>query len=182
VADDGAGREPDLTLIPGEKVEGSVDKFRRLLDEIDDRRQAALALMEADLAEAEAELEELDERRDELKAHVQQARRAVIALRSVEEEPTPKEPAKPKSTKKAWSVSAARMEDVLQRMIDVGGPISPTQLAHRVEGLSPETSRKAMEALRAEGRVRFVRKIRGGGSEYEPMPEEYPDAAAGADA
>jgi hypothetical protein len=178
-----ADATPELELIPGGGDQ--ISKWKRLLAEVDDRRQAALTLMEAELAEAEAELEAMDERRDELKAHVSQARRAVIALRSVDEDPAPKpvKPAKPKG-KKDWSVSAARMLDVLQRMIEVGEPISPTQLSHRVDGLSPETARKAMEALRDEGRVRFVKKIRGGGSQYEPMPEEYAAAAelAGADA
>lgn len=155
-----------MTILNGTPpaISGVTEQLQALIDEAE-RKQAKLR----------RELEDVTEELRPLK-------RALATLtgepstRPASEKPPPKH-----KDRNDWQVSPQKVEQVLAAMVTVDGPVSPTQLAREVEGLSPQGAGKAIDVLRQQGRVRLVGKTRGGGRLYaviEP-PAEQPQVAAG---
>lgn len=74
-----------------------------------------------------------------------------------------------------WHISDKKCDDVFEKfcalVMSTGKPTTPTMLAHANPGLSPESSRRALDRLRGEERVRLAGKTRGGGRLFDLMPD-----------
>jgi hypothetical protein len=79
---------------------------------------------------------------------------------------------KPKSSKNGheWTVSEAKIQEVVNIMRGTGEPMTAASLGKH-DGLSPESARRALLHLRDREVVRFVRKGRGGGDLFALMPD-----------
>jgi hypothetical protein len=71
-----------------------------------------------------------------------------------------------------WEISEAKVGMVLAAIRGLGdGATFTAATLGKADGLSPDTARKAIAALREREIVRFVSTTRGGGKLYALMPE-----------
>ena len=101
--------------------------------------------------------------RDQLAAVDEEARKLRRALAAL----TGEQATKPRGDRPRPSVPPDKVERVLQAMRELDRPLAPTQIARELDGISPEVARLAIDQLRADGLVRLVGKLRGGGRSYQ---------------
>jgi ATPase subunit of ABC transporter with duplicated ATPase domains len=123
----------------------------------------------ADLMETEDRLKEYDQLRDRQR----RLQRALAAL-GEGEEPTRKPPVKSKRATNTWRPSAENIEATMAVLVAAEEPMSVTKIADHMHR-SREVVRRALETLRAEGRVRIAGASgRGNAKLFAAMPEERP--------
>jgi hypothetical protein len=131
----------------------------------------------SDEADSLRKLVEREERvHEELLVHVNacadRLRRLRRALAALTDEPAKTRPARNGRDTNGWTISPEKVERVFAAFAQADTPQTPTQLARSVEGLSPESARRAFIVLREQGRIRLVGKTRGGGRTYKVIPTE----------
>ena len=120
----------------------------------------------------EREHEELSAKLDAVNDRLRRLKRAVAALTSEPAAPPP-ERKRPRD-----EVPREKVERVFAAYVECDRPIPPSRIAQELDGVSPESARKAVEALRQEGRLRLVGKTRGGGRAFTVVKQPTPEPAA----
>lgn len=129
-----------------------------------------------------AEVERLKAELDEARTREQRVQKAIDVLLGTTSQQRSAQTKRASSSpsQHGWQVSEERIALVWAAMRGRTEPTTVTQLAKSVDGVSPETARKAIGKLRERELVRVSGTARGGGALLLPMPgtDDVESAAA----
>lgn len=115
-----------------------------------------------------AEVERLKALLDDARKRQGRVQKAIDVLTGESSKPKPAAVAASKSSE--WHISDVKLDQIWAEIREREGTFTRTEIAAELDGVSPESVRRAFERLRGGELIRITGKARGGGDNYAVMP------------